>query len=1170
MATSDKTVRINLLLENGQFKEAMKEAGIATGQIGDSAEKGALGGVMNLQAGAVMAGQMIGDAFKAAGAQIMESVKAASQYEEVHSKLQTVFSSISGEAQAMASQLQSAYGMSGMEAEKLLASTGDLLVGFQFSETAALDLSMQVQKMSADLASFQNIEGGASHASEIITKAMLGERDALVSLGVKISETDVKQKALAMGYKIGKDGLDKQTQAQVTLKLIMEQSAKAMGDFQRTEDSFANQQKILNAHLKDLQVELGQKLMPIFAPFVKLINGAFEAKKDLNKVTTELIRLYKDYKEVTDKLKTSQKDLTKEEINNLNAKKNILAFEIKDKLKEVKEKYESDYNKEYYTPYLGTLITDEVGVEKGDITQIEDIFQKREKFYAAYLEKLEKMYTDYQKGVKKIDASFKFDGKEYTVWKVGAEKFFEPDNLQKNLGKTFEKLYRENVEYINSQMTQNGKLLDAYKSDIGQWVNQFAASIKEGFISEADFEKQLTGMKGAEKFMTLIKNAMKEYKGSISSGDGTGGGDDGGEWKAFAPKIELQIEAKVDKEQIVKKLKEYLEIAKAEYDRLKPYIEKMSISDKNFGYVSGVVKDYEAMKELEDQLTFGMDDWLKKVENLQKEYKELKDAGHDTSGNLLEQRSAYEEMLKIETDSSAQAILKAEILGVSLKLEEDTKTVIGEQREIERDLEKIEEQRAKDLKDQLAALNAVVGYLNGMADLLGGDVSEGMRKVASGIEQSGALLEGLGVKGAGIFTSILGGALSFLDSIQSAINHANEMPKAWEAVEKAIDEAARHLEYYNTILQAAADTMELIRKGHEADDQVTKAELDEEKVLREEQLAVYLDQIAQQEKDLNSALQRLRRSFRVDVDEKGNILNLAALDEEIGGLGAFKEKIDTIKNDMKTIDVDSFLTSWIRDNDRADFLRIITQSRDLGLITLQEWILLQAQMSGNAGGIAENWKKFQEMINSTSTSLGDLITGLGAIKDTAGNIIDAGGDVQAFIEQIAGYDVAERLELIGKALKQLGAQNDYLAATGGVQTQNVQDQIALLEEQLTLIDDETEKYQIMTEIANLRKELEGDITDEIQNQITLTEELRKLIEGASFDTGNLFQIRQAMTEYERAGYSQAAAAAEMAQLGVKEQLVPTRNNYGGIHISINEAMGESLDDAAVLNKTNNL
>ena len=102
------------------------------------------------------------------------AVKLAVDAEETAAKFGTAFRDIRKTADASAKNLAKNFGLSQTAAERLLSGTGDLLKGFGATQAQALDLSTQVQELSVDLASYNNIQGGGARASQIITRALLG------------------------------------------------------------------------------------------------------------------------------------------------------------------------------------------------------------------------------------------------------------------------------------------------------------------------------------------------------------------------------------------------------------------------------------------------------------------------------------------------------------------------------------------------------------------------------------------------------------------------------------------------------------------------------------------------------------------------------------------------------------------------------------------------------------------------------------------------------------------------------------------------------------------------------------------------------------------------------------------------------------------------------------
>lgn len=271
-------LRVNIIGDASKLKASLNSASSKLKSFGNRANK--IGKDLSLKLTVPIT--------LAAGA----AIKMASDFEETESKFNTVFSSIQKDAQKTAETFKESFGLSELAAKDMLSATGDLLVGFGFAEQEALKLSNEVNQLAVDLASFTNFSGGAKGASEALTKALLGERESIKSLGIAITETDLKDFAAQQGL-VYKE-LDRVARANLTYQLALKQSSKAVGDFDRTSGSFANQMRQLKGDLADLAVELGQILLPAA---LKLVKGArslisrFEGFSDSTKKITIVVGL---------------------------------------------------------------------------------------------------------------------------------------------------------------------------------------------------------------------------------------------------------------------------------------------------------------------------------------------------------------------------------------------------------------------------------------------------------------------------------------------------------------------------------------------------------------------------------------------------------------------------------------------------------------------------------------------------------------------------------------------------------------------------------------------------------------------------------------------------------------------------------------------------------------
>jgi len=206
------------------------------------------------------------------------SIKAASDLQETTARFNTVFEGVEESANASAQTLQDSFGQSARSARDLLGRTGDLLVGFGFTQDAALGLSSDVNQLAVDLASFNNVQGGADRASQALTSALLGETESLKSLGIVIRQEAVQDRVDLMRA-TGEltTETDLQAKAIATYDLILEQSGNAIGDYARTQESFANQTRELRSAFEDLRAEIGENLLPVITPIIGEITDAVDA-----------------------------------------------------------------------------------------------------------------------------------------------------------------------------------------------------------------------------------------------------------------------------------------------------------------------------------------------------------------------------------------------------------------------------------------------------------------------------------------------------------------------------------------------------------------------------------------------------------------------------------------------------------------------------------------------------------------------------------------------------------------------------------------------------------------------------------------------------------------------------------------------------------------------------
>ena len=253
------------------FKTKVTGTGAAKSKI-QGVEKTAVNSANKMSASFKKMGGILGAAF---GTQqilsfVLTTKNAARDAEEIRSKFEQVFSGIRIDALNMAKDFSASFRLANTSTLELLGNTGDLLVGFGFTEKAALDMSVEINRLAQDLASFQNVD--VTSASIALTKALLGETESAKSLGIVIRQNTKEFRANVEAIMKTQGVTIQQAKSIEILRIAYQQSGKAVGDFERTIDSLANQEKILAERFKEINEEIGRGFIPSFQNAIEILN----------------------------------------------------------------------------------------------------------------------------------------------------------------------------------------------------------------------------------------------------------------------------------------------------------------------------------------------------------------------------------------------------------------------------------------------------------------------------------------------------------------------------------------------------------------------------------------------------------------------------------------------------------------------------------------------------------------------------------------------------------------------------------------------------------------------------------------------------------------------------------------------------------------------------------
>jgi hypothetical protein len=218
----------------------------------------------------------------------LSAIQAASAAQEAAGAFGTTFG---GAAEKLNSQLKenaNLFGLTTAEAQQLISVFGSVAQGIGFTQEESADLSSELFDLAGDIASFNNITAGAAPVLQAFRSALVGEREALKTYGIAITEAEVQTKAFEQTGKSSADELTRQEKALATSALIFERSSVQQGNAAREAAGFAAQTLIARSATQELREELGEELIPAAGEVLRVFN---ELREDS---TPELINRFQD------------------------------------------------------------------------------------------------------------------------------------------------------------------------------------------------------------------------------------------------------------------------------------------------------------------------------------------------------------------------------------------------------------------------------------------------------------------------------------------------------------------------------------------------------------------------------------------------------------------------------------------------------------------------------------------------------------------------------------------------------------------------------------------------------------------------------------------------------------------------------------------------------------
>ena len=202
---------------------------------------------------------------------IKTGIDYASDLAEVQNVVDVTFGSATEAINSWSKECLAAYGMNEVSAKRYAGTIGAMLKSSGLAGDAIVDMSKDMVGLAGDMASFYNLD--LETAFEKIRSGISGETEPLKQLGINMSVANLEAYALSQGIKTSYNEMSQAEQVMLRYNYLMSTTADAQGDFARTQDSYANQTRLLSESWLEFTGVMAEQLLPVLTTIVSWLNN---------------------------------------------------------------------------------------------------------------------------------------------------------------------------------------------------------------------------------------------------------------------------------------------------------------------------------------------------------------------------------------------------------------------------------------------------------------------------------------------------------------------------------------------------------------------------------------------------------------------------------------------------------------------------------------------------------------------------------------------------------------------------------------------------------------------------------------------------------------------------------------------------------------------------------
>lgn len=201
-----------------------------------------------------------------------QCLELGSDLAEVQNVVDVTFPNMTALVDKFAKSAAQSFGLSETMAKQYTGTFGAMAKAFGFTEKQAYDMGSTLTGLAGDVASFYNISQDEAYTK--LKSVFTGETETLKDLGVVMTQSALDSYAMANGFGKTTSAMSEAEKVALRYQFVQDKLSAAQGDFARTSGSWANQCRILSLQTQSFMATIGQGLINLFTPVIKLINAA--------------------------------------------------------------------------------------------------------------------------------------------------------------------------------------------------------------------------------------------------------------------------------------------------------------------------------------------------------------------------------------------------------------------------------------------------------------------------------------------------------------------------------------------------------------------------------------------------------------------------------------------------------------------------------------------------------------------------------------------------------------------------------------------------------------------------------------------------------------------------------------------------------------------------------